>query len=186
MGFLDRLAALFGLKKKEAHVLCIGLDNSGKTTIINRLKPEKVRTSRLRPSASQHTHSPSASSHGHRTDNRFQRREIRHVEVNGSFLLHATITVYLASSLRCLICLVRGVIEIFGNTITSRCRCEFYEESMLILALLFRDAQAIIFVIDSSDKLRLVVAKDELNLLLGHDSKKRAFTDRGITLSFFI
>ena len=57
---------------------------------------------------------------------------------------------------------------------------------MLILALLFRDAQAIIFVIDSSDKLRLVVAKDELNLLLGHDSKKRAFTGRGITLTFFI
>eukprot|EP00118_Oscarella_pearsei_P014056 m.118015 g.118015 ORF g.118015 m.118015 type:complete len:159 (+) comp37637_c0_seq1:226-702(+) len=38
--------------------------------------------------------------------------------------------------------------------------------------ILFRDAQGIIFVIDSSDKLRLVVAKDELNLLLAHDNIK--------------
>ena len=62
----------------------------------------------------------------------------------------------------------QGVIEIFGNNITSRFRCEIYEGNILmILALLFRDAQAIIFVIDSSDKLTLLVAKDELNLLLG-------------------
>eukprot|EP00118_Oscarella_pearsei_P014058 m.118021 g.118021 ORF g.118021 m.118021 type:complete len:142 (+) comp37637_c0_seq3:226-651(+) len=36
----------------------------------------------------------------------------------------------------------------------------------------YKDAQGIIFVIDSSDKLRLVVAKDELNLLLAHDNIK--------------
>jgi hypothetical protein len=32
----------------------------------------------------------------------------------------------------------------------------------------FRDAMAVIFVIDSSDKLRVVVSKDELDLLLKH------------------
>ena len=42
MGFFDRLGRLLGLKKKELNVLCIGLDNSGKTTIINKLKPDKV------------------------------------------------------------------------------------------------------------------------------------------------
>ena len=42
MGLLDRLSGLLGLKKKEVHVLCLGLDNSGKTTIINKLKPANV------------------------------------------------------------------------------------------------------------------------------------------------
>lgn len=42
MGLFDRLSNWLGLKKKEINVLCIGLDNSGKTTIINKLKPEKV------------------------------------------------------------------------------------------------------------------------------------------------
>ncbi|PAA56369.1 hypothetical protein BOX15_Mlig012428g1, partial [Macrostomum lignano] len=34
----------------------------------------------------------------------------------------------------------------------------------------YRDCDAIIFVIDSSDKLRFVVAKDELEQLLAHDA----------------
>ena len=42
MGFFDRLGRVLGLKKKELNVLCIGLDNSGKTSIINKLKPDKV------------------------------------------------------------------------------------------------------------------------------------------------
>ncbi|KAG8517048.1 ADP-ribosylation factor-like protein 6, partial [Galemys pyrenaicus] len=44
MGLLDRLSGLLGLKKKEVHVLCLGLDNSGKTTIINKLKPSNCLT----------------------------------------------------------------------------------------------------------------------------------------------
>lgn len=39
----DKLAIWLGVKRKEASVLCVGLDNSGKTTIINHLKPDKVR-----------------------------------------------------------------------------------------------------------------------------------------------
>ena len=34
--------------------------------------------------------------------------------------------------------------------------------------IFYRDAEAIIFVLDSSDKLRMSVAKDELEQLLGH------------------
>ena len=43
MGFLDGMLKWLGWKKKEAKVLCIGLDNSGKTTILNKLKPEAVK-----------------------------------------------------------------------------------------------------------------------------------------------
>ncbi|XP_062311933.1 ADP-ribosylation factor-like protein 6 isoform X2 [Osmerus eperlanus] len=39
MGLLDKLSGWLGLRKKEVNVLCLGLDNSGKTTIINHLKP---------------------------------------------------------------------------------------------------------------------------------------------------
>lgn len=42
MGLLDKLSGWLGLKKKEVNVLCLGLDNSGKTTIINQLKPSNV------------------------------------------------------------------------------------------------------------------------------------------------
>ena len=36
------IANAMGLSKKEARVLVIGLDNSGKTTLISHLKPKKV------------------------------------------------------------------------------------------------------------------------------------------------
>lgn len=42
MGLLDKLSSWLGLRKKEVNVLCLGLDNSGKTTIINQLKPSNV------------------------------------------------------------------------------------------------------------------------------------------------
>lgn len=42
MGLFDTLANWLGLRRKQAKVLCVGLDNSGKTTIINYLKPEQV------------------------------------------------------------------------------------------------------------------------------------------------
>jgi ADP-ribosylation factor-like protein 6 len=36
------LANAFGFSKKEAKILIVGLDNSGKTTLIQHLKPNKV------------------------------------------------------------------------------------------------------------------------------------------------
>ncbi|QDZ21394.1 ADP-ribosylation factor-like GTPAse [Chloropicon primus] len=39
MGFLSKLAALFGPGKKKVKILVVGLDNSGKSTIIQKLKP---------------------------------------------------------------------------------------------------------------------------------------------------
>lgn len=43
MGLFDIIAAVFGLSKKEAKILVVGLDNSGKSTLINHLKPKQVR-----------------------------------------------------------------------------------------------------------------------------------------------
>jgi len=40
--FSDFLIAL-GFMKKKVNILCVGLDNSGKTTIINSLNPNKVK-----------------------------------------------------------------------------------------------------------------------------------------------
>eukprot|EP00297_Palpitomonas_bilix_P021479 CAMPEP_0113888894 /NCGR_PEP_ID=MMETSP0780_2-20120614/13150_1 /TAXON_ID=652834 /ORGANISM="Palpitomonas bilix" /LENGTH=49 /DNA_ID=CAMNT_0000877843 /DNA_START=122 /DNA_END=268 /DNA_ORIENTATION=- /assembly_acc=CAM_ASM_000599 len=48
MGFLDRLKAALSTKKK-ARILVIGLDNAGKTTIINKLKPKKMAQSDIVP-----------------------------------------------------------------------------------------------------------------------------------------
>ena len=42
MGLLDSLATWLGLKQRQAKVICVGLDNSGKSTVINHLKPESV------------------------------------------------------------------------------------------------------------------------------------------------
>lgn len=42
MGLLDSLATWLGLKQRQAKVICVGLDNSGKSSIINYLKPETV------------------------------------------------------------------------------------------------------------------------------------------------
>jgi GTPase SAR1 family protein len=42
MGLFDMISAAFGWSRKEARILVIGLDNSGKTTLINHIKPKKV------------------------------------------------------------------------------------------------------------------------------------------------
>ena len=41
MGFFDKLASFLGLKRCECNVLVVGLDNSGKTTILNHFKPDE-------------------------------------------------------------------------------------------------------------------------------------------------
>ena len=41
MGFFDKLASFLGLKRCECNVLVVGLDNSGKITILNHFKPDE-------------------------------------------------------------------------------------------------------------------------------------------------
>ncbi len=45
MGFFKSFFAKIGLRRPSVRVLCVGLDNSGKSTIINWLKPRKVKKS---------------------------------------------------------------------------------------------------------------------------------------------
>lgn len=49
MGFFDKLANFLGLKKKECSVLVVGLDNSGKSTILNHFKPDEEKYHNIVP-----------------------------------------------------------------------------------------------------------------------------------------
>ncbi|XP_012732273.1 ADP-ribosylation factor-like protein 6 isoform X3 [Fundulus heteroclitus] len=116
MGLLDKLSGWLGLRKKEVSVLCLGLDNSGKTTIINQLKPSNTQAQEIAPT------------------------------------IGFNIEKFKSSSLS---------FTVFDMSGQSRYRSlwEHY----------YKESNAIIFVIDSSDKLRMVVAKEELDTLLNHE-----------------
>ncbi|XP_005747905.1 ADP-ribosylation factor-like protein 6 isoform X3 [Pundamilia nyererei] len=116
MGLLDKLTGWLGLKKKEVNVLCLGLDNSGKTTIINQLKPPNTQAQEIVPT------------------------------------IGFNIEKFKSSSLS---------FTVFDMSGQSRYR-NLWEHY-------YKESHAIIFVIDSSDKLRMVVAKEELDTLLNHE-----------------
>ncbi|XP_064499749.1 ADP-ribosylation factor-like protein 6 isoform X1 [Pseudopipra pipra] len=125
MGLFDKLAGWLGLKKKEVHVLCLGLDNSGKTTIINKLKPSNAQTQDIVPT------------------------------------IGFSIEKFKTSSLS---------FTVFDMSGQGKYR-DLWEHY-------YKEGQAIIFVIDSSDKLRMVVAKEELDTLLNHpDAVGKGGTD---------
>lgn len=115
MGFFDKLSSWLGMKKKEINVLCIGLDNSGKTTIINKLKPEKAQAQDIVPTVG------------------------------------FTVEKFMSQSLN---------FTVFDMSGQGRYR-NLWEHY-------YKTAQAVIFVLDSSDRLRMVVAKEELDILLNH------------------
>jgi ADP-ribosylation factor-like protein 6 len=49
MGFWDKLINLLGFKKKEVNILVVGLNNSGKSTIINHFKNEEDKLTEIVP-----------------------------------------------------------------------------------------------------------------------------------------
>jgi ADP-ribosylation factor-like protein 6 len=49
MGLLSQLSAWLGIAKKQVNVLVIGLDNSGKKTILNQLKPSDAQSTQVVP-----------------------------------------------------------------------------------------------------------------------------------------
>ncbi|XP_071478115.1 ADP-ribosylation factor-like protein 6 [Diadema antillarum] len=128
MGFAAFLAKLFGSSKKQAQVLCIGLDNSGKSTIINHLKPNEDQT--------------------------------EDVVATVGFSVEKFTTPGVSFT----------VFDMSGQG-KYRDLWEHY----------YKEAQAVIFVIDSSDKLRIVVAKSEIDMLLEH----AAVQSRRIPILFF-
>ena len=49
MGLFDKLVSILGLKKKECNVLVVGLDNSGKSTVLNHFKPAEEKNHDIVP-----------------------------------------------------------------------------------------------------------------------------------------
>jgi len=125
---LARIAAAFGWKRREARVLVVGLDNSGKTTIINQIKPRKEKSLEVTPTVG------------------FQVEEFSKNNVN---------------------------FTVFDMSGQSRYRTlwEHY----------YRDVEAIVFVLDSADRVRMCVVKDELDALLSH----KELSSRDVPILFF-
>ena len=128
MDLMKLLSNAFGFSKKEARVLVVGLDNSGKTTIIQHLRPRNSKVVEVTPTVG------------------FSVEEFSKNNV--------AFTVY----------------DMSGQG-RYRSLWEHY----------YPDVQAIIFVIDSTDKIRMCVAKEELHMLLGHEAIK----DTKIPVLFF-
>lgn len=49
MGLLDKLVHYLGLKKKEVKILVVGLNNSGKSTVVNNLKLDENKVNEIVP-----------------------------------------------------------------------------------------------------------------------------------------
>mmetsp|Transcript_32387 Transcript_32387/g.104582 ORF Transcript_32387/g.104582 Transcript_32387/m.104582 type:complete len:191 (-) Transcript_32387:324-896(-) len=129
MGLFSMFSGLFGGggKSTKARILCVGLDNSGKSTIINFLKPKKTAPGDVVPTV------------GFSVDE-FTRNGL-------------TFTVF----------------DMSGQG-RYRNLWEHY----------YKEVGGIIFCIDSTDKLRMCVAKDELESLLAHAEIKE-----GVPVLFF-
>ncbi|KAK9808658.1 hypothetical protein WJX72_001484 [[Myrmecia] bisecta] len=113
MGIFLKLLEALGLGGKKVNVLVVGLDNSGKTTLIERLKPKHAQSAEVAPTVG------------------FSVDQVR----KGGLLF-----------------------TVFDMSGAGRYR-NLWE-------MYYKGAQAVIFVIDSADRLRLCVAKDELDNLL--------------------
>lgn len=120
MGFLDKFMHWLGVSGKKVNILVVGLDNSGKTTIIERLKPKHKQTNEVAPTV------------GFTVDE-FDK---------------GTLT-----------------FTVFDMSGAGRYRT-LWEQY-------YREAEAVIYVIDSADKLRLVVAKDELENMMRHPNLRK-------------
>ncbi|ETN85629.1 hypothetical protein NECAME_06332 [Necator americanus] len=49
MGFLSSLSQMLGVGRRQVNVIVVGLDNSGKTTMLNYLRTPETRTSQIAP-----------------------------------------------------------------------------------------------------------------------------------------
>ncbi|WZN62296.1 ADP-ribosylation factor-like GTPAse [Chloropicon roscoffensis] len=114
MGFLSKLLSLFGGGSKQVKILVVGLDNSGKSTIIHKLKPN----------AEKKTSVPTV-----------------------GFNMEA----FEKGSLR---------FNVFDMSGANKYR-SLWEKY-------YKDAEAVVFVVDTSDKFRMCVVKDELERMLSH------------------
>ncbi|CAF1499150.1 unnamed protein product [Rotaria magnacalcarata] len=128
MGLFDAFIEWLGLRNREANVLVVGLDNSGKTSLLNFLRPLEVQTNNIVPTVG---------------------FSVEHFSCHGlSFTA-------------------------FDMSGQSRYRT--------LWANYYRTTNAIIFIIDSSDRTRIFVAREELQQLLSHPDVSK----RNIPILFF-
>ena len=123
MGLLDKLGEVFSSKKKDFTLLLVGLDNSGKTSIVNCLKPGATKSANIAPTVG------------------FTAEKFRAKNLN--------FTTY----------------DMSGQS-RYRNLWEHY----------YREADAIVFVVDSSDKMRFVVAMEEILSMIEHPELKNKNT----------
>ncbi|CAG0922061.1 unnamed protein product [Notodromas monacha] len=119
MGLFDKLASFLGIRRKDCNVLVVGLDNSGKSTVLNHFKSPDCKDSNVVPTIG------------------FSVEKFKYKNV------HFTAW------------------DMSGQG-RYRNLWEHY----------YSDCQGVIYVVDSADKLRLAVAKDELDILLKHPEIK--------------
>ncbi|XP_052898599.1 ADP-ribosylation factor-like protein 6 isoform X1 [Anopheles moucheti] len=131
MGLFDKLANMLKIKKEQINILVVGLNNSGKSTIVNHFKNPNERTSIVVPTVG------------------FSVERFESKYDNGVFF------------------------TAFDMSGATRYR-SLWEHH-------FKSCQGIVFVIDSSDRMRLVVVKDELEILLQHPD----IANRRVPILFF-
>lgn len=119
MTFFSKVLGLFGLRKKEANILVIGLDNSGKSTILSQFRGNDEKMQEIVPTVG------------------FSVKKFRFKNLN---------------------------MTAFDMSGQGRYR-NLWEHY-------YSGIDAIIFVVDSGDQLRLIVVKEELDLLLKNDQFK--------------
>jgi ADP-ribosylation factor-like protein 6 len=128
MGLLDSLIEWLGLRRRDVTVLVVGLDNSGKSSLLNYLRPPESQTDYIAPTVG---------------------FNVEHFSCKGlSFTA-------------------------FDMSGQSRYRT--------LWSNYYRRTNGIIFVIDSSDKTRMLVAREEVQQLLSHPD----ISSRNIPILFF-
>ncbi|XP_011502721.1 PREDICTED: ADP-ribosylation factor-like protein 6 isoform X2 [Ceratosolen solmsi marchali] len=115
MGLFDHLANFVGLRKKQVNVLVVGLNNSGKSTVINHFKNQNERCTDIIPTIG--------------------------FSVEKFAFKNIGFTAF----------------DMSGQD-RYRSLWEHY----------YKGCHGIIFIVDSNDKLRIVVVKEELDMLLQH------------------
>ncbi|CAH1393742.1 unnamed protein product [Nezara viridula] len=113
--FFNKLSNFFGIKKKSVKVIMIGLNNSGKSTIVSLLKNDSEKSPEIIPTIG---------------------LNVEHFKYQNVFFT--------------------------AFDMSGQGRYRYLWERY------YRNCDGIIFVVDSSDRLRLAVAKEELYLLLQH------------------
>uniref|UniRef100_A0A9J2PU74 ADP-ribosylation factor-like protein 6 n=1 Tax=Ascaris lumbricoides TaxID=6252 RepID=A0A9J2PU74_ASCLU len=132
MGLLNQLTSIFGMSKKQVNILVIGLDNSGKTTILNQLKPPEAQT----------TQDP---------------EENPQLDFTNEIHLQVVPT-------------VGYNVDKFTSSNMSFSAYDMSGQGKYrnLWETYYKEVDGVIFVVDSSDRLRIAVARDELWLLLDH------------------